>query len=61
MKKAKTSHPLTPKSSASVVPKFVTAKEFAVARSCQIIQEMPEISDAELLDMALKFEKNHPQ
>ncbi|CAF3285271.1 unnamed protein product [Rotaria sp. Silwood2] len=41
-------------------PKFVSAAEMAVKARTNI-QMMPEISDEELLEMAIKFEKEHPQ
>ncbi|CAF4735612.1 unnamed protein product [Rotaria sp. Silwood1] len=41
-------------------PKFVSAAEMA-AKARTNIQMMPEISDEELLEMAIKFEKEHPQ
>jgi hypothetical protein len=40
--------------------KFVSATEIA-AKARANIQMMPEIPDEELLQMALKFEKEHPQ
>ncbi len=47
-------------SKSCVQPKFVSAAEiFAKARTN--VQMMPEISDQELLEMAIKFEKEHPQ
>jgi hypothetical protein len=41
-------------------PKFVSATEIA-AKARANVQMMPEISDEELLEMAIKFEKEHPQ
>ncbi|CAF4112001.1 unnamed protein product [Adineta steineri] len=40
--------------------KFVSAAEMA-AKARTNVQMMPEISDEELLEMALKFKKEHPQ
>ncbi|CAF4315974.1 unnamed protein product [Adineta steineri] len=40
--------------------KFVSAAEMA-AKARTNVQMMPEISDEELLEMAIKFEKEHPQ
>lgn len=41
-------------------PKFVRAAEMAIHTRTNV-QAMPEISDEELLEMAIKFEKEHPQ
>jgi hypothetical protein len=41
-------------------PKFVSAAEIAV-KARENVQMMPEISDEELLEMAIEFEKKHPQ
>jgi len=41
-------------------PKFVSAAEMA-AKTRTNTQMMPEISDEDLLEMAIKFEKEHPQ
>ena len=41
-------------------PKFVSAAEIAAAARANV-HMAPEISDEELLEMALKFEKEHPQ
>ena len=41
-------------------PKFVSAAEF-VAHAGTNCQGIPEISDQELLKMAIEFEKKHPQ
>lgn len=41
-------------------PKFVSAAAIA-ASARPNIQMMPEISDEELLQMAIEFEKLHPQ
>ena len=41
-------------------PKFVSAAEIA-AKARVNVRMMPEISDEELLEMAIKFEKEHPQ
>ena len=41
-------------------PKFVSAAEIA-AKPRANIQMMAEISDEELLEMAIKFEKENPQ
>lgn len=41
-------------------PKFISAAEVAIKTHTNI-QAMPEISDEELLMMALEFEKKHPQ
>lgn len=40
--------------------KFVSAAEIAATARASV-QMMPEISDQELLEMAIKFEKEHPQ
>ena len=47
-------------SKSSDQPKFVSAAEIA-AKPRANIQMMPEISDEELLEMAIKFEKENPQ
>ncbi|CAF1381990.1 unnamed protein product [Rotaria sordida] len=41
-------------------PKFVSAGEIA-AKARANVQMMSELSDEELLEMAIKFEKEHPQ
>ncbi|CAF1536643.1 unnamed protein product [Rotaria sordida] len=41
-------------------PKFVSAAEIAAAARANV-HMAPEISDEELLEMALKFEKENPQ
>ena len=41
-------------------PKFISAAEIA-AKARTNIQMVPEISDEELLKMAIKFKKEHPQ
>lgn len=41
-------------------PKFVSATELA-AKTRPNVQMLPEISDEELLEMTIKFEKEHPQ
>jgi hypothetical protein len=41
-------------------PKFVSAAAIA-ANARTNVQMMPEISDQELLEMAIEFEKKHPQ
>lgn len=41
-------------------PKFISVAEI-VAKTRGNVQMMPEISDEELLEMAIKFEKEHPQ
>ena len=41
--------------------KFVSAAEVVASSVRPGIQMMPEISDEELLAMAIKFEKEHPQ
>ena len=43
-----------------VQPKFVSAAEVA-ANARPIIQMSSEISDEELLEMAIKFELEHPE
>lgn len=40
--------------------KFVSAAEIAVQARTNV-QVIPELSDQELLEMAIKFEKEHPQ
>lgn len=49
---------VVPKS--ALQPKFVSAADVA-ANVRKNIQVMPEISDEELLEMALKFEMEHPE
>ncbi len=41
-------------------PKFVSAAEIADKARAKV-QMMPEISDEELLEMAIEFEKEYPQ
>ena len=41
-------------------PKFVNAAEMA-AHTYRNVQVMPEISNEELLEMAMKFDMKHPQ
>jgi hypothetical protein len=43
-----------------VQPKFVSAAGM-VANSRTTVQMTPEISDEELLEMAIKFDMEHPQ
>lgn len=44
----------------STVSKFITGTEVASVSAAKGIVPMPEISDEELLQMALEFEKKHP-
>ncbi|CAF1349009.1 unnamed protein product [Adineta steineri] len=66
VKKIMTDHPgcggRFPNSTSTSVDqlKFVSAAEMA-AKACTNVQMIPEISDEELLEMAIKFEKEHPQ
>jgi len=61
LKKAKTDYHSTAEHISSVAPKFVSAAEIAATTSRSNIQAMPEISDEELLEMAIKFEREHPE
>ena len=62
MKRGMTDHVSSAKGKSTLVdqPRFVSAAEIAV-KAITMVQVMPEISDEELLEMAIKFEKEHPQ
>lgn len=47
-------------SKAADLPKFVSASKM-INSSCKNVNVIPEISDEELLEMAIKFEKENPQ
>jgi hypothetical protein len=66
MKKSKTDHHSCEDRASNVTlksidqPKFISAAEI-VAKARVNAQMVSEISDEELLEMAIKFEKEHPQ